>query len=129
MKVVFDIPANTPPIDKRLKQEFKGFSRRNRRYNLVIDGKVVGGVDIEYGYEDSIANLFCLEIYRPFRNKGYGKILLEEAEKICKDKKKKWMSLNVDPKNTYAIKLYEKQGIMFTEKYLYGEMIMSKLIS
>ena len=102
----------SPKIDGRLSTYFGEEHRLDTQHNLVINGKVVGAVDI-YDYGEGSAYLYCLEIFRKYRGKGYSHVLLKQIEKICLLKGITVLSLNVDKDNTIAEKLYEKNGYVW----------------
>jgi len=111
----FDKMINTPPVGVGIQ---KTFSKHNynadNRYHLVIDDVTVAGVDIFHTKFNNTsgkhAMLYCVEVYEPYRKLGYGKILLNEAERVCRELGISIIGLNVDKENTYAIKLYNSVG-------------------
>ncbi len=68
------------------------------------------------------------------RKKGIGKMLLDKLIEISKTTKKETISLEVNEKNTIAIKLYEKFGfekVGLRKKYYNGKdnaIIMTKIL-
>jgi ribosomal protein S18 acetylase RimI-like enzyme len=117
MTIVFDVFKNTPKVDGRLSKVFK-ISRIDSRYNLVINGKVVGGVNIVFWEKTNVAQLFCLEIYKPFQRKGYGLLLLNKVEELLISKSKGTkaaISLHVAGNNKPAVMLYKKFGLVFED--------------
>ena len=135
--IIFDKLVNTPAVDKNTPMEFREYHyNKDRRYHLVNDGIVVGGVDLdimEYkGFNGENIYLYCLEIYAPFRRKGYGKILLEEIEKVCKEMGVRIIGLNVDKDNFDALRLYQRDGyeiITQLDGRAYNQHCMRKFIS
>ena len=114
MEVIFDISENLPKVDEGIKIYFRLFSNNPDKYyatnySLCIDGKIVGSVMFNK-IGDKIIKLYCLEIFEPYQNLGYGKTLLKEIEKWCKSNNKTEIRLAVRRNNTLAIKLYKDFG-------------------
>ena len=87
-----------------------------RFYIAYIDNKQVGITGI-YNYIEDEAWLAWFGILPKYRNKGYGKMLLEETIEIVKEQGYKIFRLYTDRvENARAIKLYEKLGFV-GEKY------------
>lgn len=66
-----------------------------------------------------------------YRNKGYGKKLVQESEKKAREKGIGKISLTVDPKNEIGVSMYKKLGYIIEEfqKDEYGEGIDRYLMS
>ena len=56
------------------------------------------------------AEIHWIEIFPPFRGKGWGKLLLEEILKKLKREGVERLLLEVSQKNNIALRLYEKVG-------------------
>lgn len=115
MSVIFDRIYDTPSVDKSIKKEFTSNNYRSEnRYHLVVDNVTVGGLDICPAHFEGLTGnhimIYCLEVYSPFRNMGYGKIMLRECEKMCINRGVTIMGLNVVKSNQYALRLYEGFG-------------------
>ena len=85
---------------------------KNNPYAKVLllkeDNKVIGYIYYSDIYERVEINQF--EIDESYRNKGNGNLLLQEMiNKVNKD-----ITLEVREDNTYAIKVYEKNGFIKT---------------
>ncbi len=80
---------------------------RNRfKVFLAIDAdQVIGYIDVTYVYEEN--EPYDLYVKKEYRNKGYGKALLQKA--ILENHPKK-MALNVNIDNLSAISVYSKLG-------------------
>lgn len=135
MNIVFDVAEKTRKIDRRMKLFFQDyyFGGIYNQYgyqirHLVIDDKVVGVVhlDMRTGYSREInrkTGIFltgtccvsCLEILRPFRGLGYGKILLQEIERFCI--KNKQTKILLDVNNPVAFELYKNFGFNTIKSY------------
>ena len=103
----------SPKVDRRrmcFKHDFD--ERISKNFRLLIDGKVVGSVDISE--EDAFAYLYCVEIFKSCRGKGYGRILMQEVEKYCKKKRLHLMKLGVKWNNDKAYQLYLSVGFKQT---------------
>lgn len=87
-----------------------------RYYIAYINNEQIGITGI-YHYQEDEAWLAWFGILPQYRNKGYGKKLLEETIKIAKEQKYNTFRLYTDRiENAKAIKLYEKLGFV-GEKY------------
>lgn len=85
-------------------------------YIAYVNDKAIGITGI-YRYQEKEAWLAWFGILPKWRNKGYGKELLEETMKIAKEKGYKTLRLYTDKaENAKAIRLYEKLGFI-GEKY------------
>lgn len=121
MGIIFDRFHNTPAVADSIKKTFGSYNYNpNNRYHLVIDGVAVAGVDIVrttlFQMTGKHAMLYCLEVYEPFRNMGYGKMLLQQAELLCRGEGTTIIGLNVDITNTYAIQLYTGCGFQIIKE-------------
>lgn len=132
MDIVFDKIGNTRQIDKRMKVFFSDYYiggqyfhyYKDNIYHLVIDNKVVGIVQLEFkehfvggkSLKSDTTWIYCLEILQPFRNKGYGKILLNEIQKFCLKNGQKRLVLEVN--NPIALKLYKNYGFEVIDEYI-----------
>jgi ribosomal protein S18 acetylase RimI-like enzyme len=135
MNIVFDVAEKTHKIDRRMKLFFQDYyfdgiynKYGAQIYHLVVDNKVVGVVhlDMRKGYSRHVNPqtgifltgtcwVYCLEILRPFRGLGYGKILLQEIEKVCIDNNQYQILLEVD--DPVAFELYKNFGFEITKSY------------
>ena len=61
-------------------------------------------------YEEGKASVFSLEILSDYRKKGYGRKLMENAIKRCKEKNIPLLELNTDIDNNPANNLYLSMG-------------------
>ena len=90
-------------------------------YIAYINEKQIGITGI-YRYQKNEAWLGWFGILPKYRNKGYGKLLLEETMNLARKLGYKTMRLYTDKKeNDNAIKLYEKLGFD-GEKYVAEEL-------
>lgn len=79
---------------------------------LVIDHVVQGFLDFMITF--SSASISQIAISEQYRNKGYGKKLLEEMMRIVRDKQSvDIVTLEVREQNIIARKFYEKNGFRF----------------
>lgn len=86
------------------------------------DGKIIGYILIEkrespyktYASfkEDEFAYVYEVVILPEYRSKGYGKYLIDEANKWAKERGLKSIELNVLSNNYNAIAFYEKTGFV-----------------
>jgi len=122
MKIEFKRFEDSPKIDGRFKLEFdndgtKYYSKKYLisfpRYNLIVNNKVVGSLMYEFTNEyygvDAI-KIYCLEIFKPYRGLGYGKLILREVERFAIENKLSHIYLDVKTTNHTAYNLYKKYG-------------------
>ena len=78
-----------------------------------VDGKIIGAVWSrimnDYGHIDDTIPSFAISLYKDFRGKGIGAILMKEMLALLKKRGYKKASLSVQKAN-YAYKLYLKAG-------------------
>lgn len=99
-----------------------------------IDNKIVGAVWVRildtkeksFGYIDSRTPEFVISLFKDFRNKGYGTLLMQKMIKYLKEKKYEQASLSVD-KNNYAVKMYKKLGFKTIRENKYDYLMVLKL--
>ena len=95
-----------------INKEYLENELKNNPYAKVLllkeDNKVIGYIYYSDIYERAEINQF--EIEKSYRNKGNGNLLLQAMNnKVNKD-----ITLEVREDNTYAIKVYEKNGFIKT---------------
>jgi len=94
-----------------------------------INGELVGAIWIRnfndvnkaYGFVDSKTPELSMAVYKQFRKKGIGTLLLKTMVKVMTDRCYKQISLSVDKMN-YAYDLYKKFG--FIDYKLVGDSII-----
>lgn len=127
------IPEGTAPPPKEIihKPELQvyveDFGKRNGDIGLVAeaDDKIVGAVWTrimnDYGHIDDETPSFAISLYKEYRNRGVGTVLMKEMLKILADAGYKQASLAVQKAN-YAVKLYKNVGFEIinenTEEYI-----------
>ena len=90
-----------------------------------IDGKIIGAVWVrimnDYGHIDDSTPSFAVSLYKEYRGKGKGTLLMKEMLSALKERGYKKASLSVQKKN-YAVKMYQKLGFQIIseneEEYL-----------
>ena len=95
-------------------------SRRQWRYMLTKahadtlvwqeDDRLQGYVLTLYNRATSVARLYSIAIHREARGKGLGKILVDEAEKVARERGSAYMRLEIRRDNTASLKLFEGLG-------------------
>ena len=77
------------------------------------DGKVVGAVWTrimkDYGFVDDETPSFAISLYKEYRGKGIGTMMMRQMLQLLKTQGYKKASLAVQKEN-YAVKMYEKAG-------------------
>lgn len=76
--------------------------------------KVVGYIDVSHAPEEALIS--DIRVAEEFRNKGYGRKLLQYAQKEMKENGEKTMVLQVDTTNESAKHLYAECGFLPVEK-------------
>lgn len=91
------------------------FGKREHDISLVadIDGQLVGAVWVrimnDYGHIDDNTPSFAIAVYKEYRGKGIGTVLMKEMLWILKERGYEQASLSVQKAN-YAAKMYRKFG-------------------
>ena len=90
-------------MEKELKEE-------NRKYIVAKsdENEIIGFAGILINYDT--VELMNIVVRKKYRNQGIGQKLLEEIIKIARKTKLEILNLEVNERNIYAIKLYEKNG-------------------
>lgn len=102
-------------------EEWK-FGRTNFRYVLTDGNNLIGYIsNIEIYYDDygvqPNMNVIGVYILEKYRGKGYGKVLLEKALKLCEKHKRHHLqrfTLTVRKDNIPALKLYKSCGFIIS---------------
>ena len=110
--VFLDINKNKQEVIRYLKQKRSNYTNYINNYNgeIIIDrdnDKIVGQVFIGKAGTKDHGFITGLEVYEPYKNKGFGNKLLEDAVK-----KYGGIDLTVYKDNKVAIKMYEKYGFV-----------------
>jgi len=110
-------------INKRVveKSDLKGyfrecFNKSNKSYLLIAEeGKELAGfckLNIQkiqrFFNQTKVIYVDDVYVMKKFRGQGLGKLLLDKAEKIAKERKIKWAKARIYLFNKLAIKLFEK---------------------
>ncbi len=104
-----DIPHGTWLDDEKL-NEYLNCEDENKYYFMVKDGnKIIGFMNSEIESDEGI---FDIGLCKEYRNKGYGKRLLETAICFLNSKNVENISLIVIEKNKIAHKMYKKRGFV-----------------
>lgn len=95
------------------------FGTQEDDYCLVaeIEGKIIGAVWVRiladgvkgYGNIDSQTPEFAISLFKEYRNKGYGTMLMKEMIGHLKHRGYKQTSLSVN-KDNYAVRMYQNLG-------------------
>ena len=91
--------------------------------------RILGGEIKGYGNIDNETPEFAISLYKKYRNKGYGSIMMRKMIELLRDKGYKQASLSVD-KNNYAVKMYKKLGfeIIRENKHDYLMLLILKIV-
>ena len=89
---------------------------------LMNDNTLLGWVQIDKAFDyltgDEIGWINDIYVKKPYRGKGYSKLLLEEALKEFRKNGYSDVRLNVYSHNEKALKLYEKMGFKDVSKFM-----------
>lgn len=80
---------------------------------LDINGKVKGYIGLWIQDNAEVINFY---VDKEYRHQGFGKMMLDFAIQLCQMSKVQYLSLEVRPSNTNAIKLYEKSGFVTSHR-------------
>ncbi|MGB4019840.1 MAG: ribosomal protein S18-alanine N-acetyltransferase [Syntrophomonadaceae bacterium] len=96
------------------KQSYMGELKNQFATYLVCDreAQLVGYVGLWVVFEE--AHITNVAVDPKWRGQGLGRVLMEEAEKIARQKKALRILLEVRPSNYVALALYESMGYMET---------------
>ncbi len=106
----------------------------------LIDDKPVGMIVLVISLKPKvkhIANIFGIYVKKRYRQKGLGKLLLDAAISISKEKKLEKIKLGVNPEQEAAVSLYKKYGFVEVGRprnelkidgKLYDEILMEKYL-
>ena len=83
---------------------------------LKLDNWIIGHLSIRINYHTKSAHIFHLIIDPKQQQNGYGKKLIQYAEKLILKNELKTISLNVLKNNQIAIIFFEKNGFNIIEK-------------
>ena len=109
------LSANTPDEVKNfLKRDVEEMEKGNKvRLAADIDGEVVGNLEIFFSRHpltSHIANISTVVVNPKFRRRGIATKMIESALKIAEERKIEIVKIDVEAKNTPAVKLYAKSG-------------------
>ena len=95
-------------LDDEGLNEYLNCEEENKYYFMVKEGnKIIGFMNSEIENDEGI---FDIGLCKEYRNKGYGKRLLETAIYFLNSKKVENISLIVIEKNKVAYEMYKKRG-------------------
>jgi ribosomal-protein-alanine acetyltransferase len=80
-----------------------------------INGRVVGYATVFFRKNSRISHLESIAVDPDYQGSGIGRILIEEVEKISKEKNCTKIVLETFEKNVSALKLYEHSGYSIKE--------------
>lgn len=113
------------------------FGSKEDDYCLVADlnGKIIGAVWIRildgeikgYGHIDSQTPEFAISLFKEYRGRGYGTMLMKSMIKYMKDKGYSSASLSVN-KDNYAARMYQKLGFGIVQENDEDYLMLLKLI-
>lgn len=90
-------------------------------WTRILAGDIKG-----YGNIDNKTPEFAISLYKEYRNKGYGSLLMKKIIEHLKQKGYKQASLSVD-KNNYAVKMYKKLGFEIIKENKHDYLMLLKL--
>lgn len=75
------------------------------------------------------AFLSMIAVNEQYDGKGYGKLLINEVLKICRNKKMNELELEVNKSNIHAIEFYKRNGFSYIEKQTENSYFMSRSLT
>ena len=93
------------------KEFIKNKLKNNSPFLLLVNtenNSIVGWCDCEIFNDEKI--VLGIGILEPYRNMGYGKLLIKKMISICKDKKYKYLCLQVRENNKRSMHVYSSLG-------------------
>ena len=111
------IPEGVEPPDRsiielpELRVYYEDFGKGRADHCVVADddGKVVGAVWSDYGHIDDETPSLAISLYKEYRGKGIGTLLMRSILALLREKVYSRASLAVQKAN-YAVRMYEKAG-------------------
>lgn len=114
----------------------KDFGSRKDDYCLVADddGKIVGAVWVRiiageikgFGNVDDETPEFAISLYKEYRNRGIGTLLMNEMIACLRKKSYRQASLSVQKEN-YAVRLYKSLGFTIVDENSDDYLMLLKL--
>lgn len=98
----------TDPWTKEMFQSEVGENTLAKSYVLIEDDKIIGYSSMWKLFEN--ADITNIAVKEEYRNKGYGKLLLETLLNECKRQDTEYVHLEVRVSNENAISLYKSYG-------------------
>jgi Acetyltransferases len=84
-----------------------------RIFGVKIDGEIVGWMTVGIESWNNRLRVYELLVLEQYRKRGIGKILLDKAKQIAKQKHCRAIVLETQTNNANAIEFYRKQGFEF----------------
>lgn len=84
-----------------------------RIFGVKIDGEIVGWMTVGMESWNNRLRVYELLVLEQYRKRGIGKILLDKAKQIAKQKHCRAIVLETQTNNANAIEFYKKQGFEF----------------
>ena len=100
---------------------YEEFGNGPADYCLVteVDGKVVGAVWTrimdDYGHVDDDTPSFAISLYKEYRGRGIGTVMMRRMLELLKEQGYRKASLAVQKAN-YAVRMYEKVGFKIVDE-------------
>lgn len=114
------------------------FGKKKHDFCLVaeLEGKITGAVWIRvladgvkgYGNIDSETPEFAISLFKEYRKRGIGALLMQEMIIYMRNKGYAQASLSVD-KNNYAVKMYKRLGFEIIEEREHDYLMLLKLLN
>ena len=114
-------PAREIIRQPELKLYYEGFGNGEADYCFVAedDGKVIGAVWTrimdDYGHVDEKTPSFAISLYKEYRGKGIGTLLMKRMLELLKEKGFQKASLAVQKKNA-AVRMYKRAGFHIVDE-------------
>lgn len=119
-----NLKTNQCMIDEGIEALKKRIRKRNNIFFVALDeeDEIVGFIDgmlweDAWYYNEKVAYLGHICVDKKYRNKGYATMLLNEFEKIVKEKGAKHIRLLAFHENMSAVTFYKKNGFLEYSTY------------
>lgn len=110
-KIELTLKPFEKPIEKKSESKlFQDFIEQPRVFSAMLDGGHVGWIELGYDSWNNRMRLWEFLVKEEFRRRGIGKLLMDHAVRIAKEKGARMLVLETQTCDTPAINFYLKYG-------------------